>query len=98
MSYAYAAAEENASGGMTVTSPTMGASGVMPALVRYYYVDKMFERAKIIRALKIAGIIGNLFKHNATISGAQGGCQAEIRDFLKENPILQRDYTRERVA
>lgn len=78
MSYAYAAAEENASGGMTVTSPTMGASGVMPALVRYYYVDKMFERAKIIRALKIAGIIGNLFKHNATISGAQGGCQAEI--------------------
>lgn len=78
MSYAYAAAEENASGGMTVTSPTMGASGVMPALVRYYYVDKMFDRAKIIRALKIAGIIGNLFKHNATISGAQGGCQAEI--------------------
>ena len=78
MSYAYAAAEENASGGMTVTSPTMGASGVMPSLVRYYYVDRMFDRAKIIRALKIAGIIGNLFKHNATISGAQGGCQAEI--------------------
>lgn len=78
MSYAYAAAEENAAGGMTVTSPTMGASGVMPSLVRYYYVDKMYEREKVIRALKIAGIIGNLFKHNATISGAQGGCQAEI--------------------
>lgn len=78
MSYAYAAAEENASGGMTVTSPTMGASGVMPSLVRYYYIDKKANRNKIISALKIAGIIGNLFKHNATISGAQGGCQAEI--------------------
>ena len=78
MSYAYAAAEENAAGGMTVTSPTMGASGVMPALVRYYYVDKKFERETIIEALKVAGLIGNLFKHNATISGAQGGCQAEI--------------------
>ena len=78
MAYAYAAAEENASGGMTVTSPTMGASGVMPALVRYYYVDKKCERKTIIEGLKVAGLIGNLFKHNATISGAQGGCQAEI--------------------
>lgn len=78
MSYAYAASEENASGGMTVTSPTMGASGVMPSLVRYYLIDKQYEKEKIIKGLKISGIIGNLFKTNATISGAQGGCQAEI--------------------
>lgn len=78
MSYAYAASEENASGGMTVTSPTMGASGVMPSLVRYYKVNKQQDEKKIIQGLKIAGIIGNLFKSNATISGAQGGCQAEI--------------------
>lgn len=78
MSYAYSAAEENASGGMTVTSPTMGASGVMPSLVRYYYLDQKVEKKRIIQALKVAGIIGNLFKTNATISGAQGGCQAEI--------------------
>lgn len=78
MSYAYAASEENAAGGETVTSPTMGSSGVMPSLVRYYYVDKRKDKKKILQGLKIAGIIGNLFKHNATISGAQGGCQAEI--------------------
>ena len=78
MSYAYAASEENASGGTTVTSPTMGASGVMPSLVRYYMMDKHAKRKKVIQGLKIAGIIGNLFKSNATISGAQGGCQAEI--------------------
>ncbi len=78
MAYAYAASEENASGGMTVTAPTMGASGVMPSLVRYYKADRHFSEEKIIEGLKIAGIIGNLFKTNATISGAQGGCQAEI--------------------
>ncbi len=78
MAYAYAASEENASGGMTVTAPTMGASGVMPSLVRYYRLDRHFSEEKIIQGLKIAGIIGNLFKTNATISGAQGGCQAEI--------------------
>ena len=78
MSYAYAASEENASGGVTVTSPTMGASGVMPSLVRYYIHDLHMERSKVIEGLKVASIIGNVFKKNATISGAQGGCQAEI--------------------
>lgn len=76
--YAYSASEENAAGGMTVTGPTLGSSGVLPALIYYYYYDRKFQREEIVRGLKIAGIIGNLIKQNATISGAQGGCQAEI--------------------
>lgn len=76
--YAYSASEENAAGGTTVTAPTLGSSGVLPALIYYYYYDRKFQREEIVRGLKIAGLIGNLIKHNATISGAQGGCQAEI--------------------
>lgn len=76
--YAYAASEENAGGGTTVTAPTLGASGVMPALIRYFYQDCQIEESKIIDGLKIASIVGNLIKTNASISGAQGGCQAEI--------------------
>lgn len=78
MAYAYAASEVNASGGLVVTAPTMGACGVMPALVTYYLKDLHADRNEVIKALKIAGLIGNLFKTNATISGAQGGCQAEV--------------------
>ncbi len=76
--YAYSASEENASGGMTVTAPTLGSSGVLPSLIYYYYYDRKLQREALIRGLKIAGLIGNLIKQNATISGAQGGCQAEI--------------------
>lgn len=76
--YAYSASEENAGGGITVTAPTLGSSGVLPALIYYYYYDRKFQREQIVRGLKIAGLIGNLIKQNATISGAQGGCQAEI--------------------
>ncbi|MBS6396265.1 MAG: L-serine ammonia-lyase, iron-sulfur-dependent, subunit alpha [Clostridiales bacterium] len=78
MAYAYAASEENASGGTVVTAPTLGSSGVLPSLIRYYIHDRQVPRTQIITGLKIAGIIGNLFKTNATISGAEGGCQAEI--------------------
>lgn len=77
-SYAYAAAEQNASGGTTVTAPTLGASGVLPALMYYYYTNKAVPKQKLVDALKIGGLFGNLIKHNATISGAKGGCQAEI--------------------
>lgn len=77
-SYAYAAAEENASGNTTVTAPTLGSSGVMPAIMYYYYYNKGMNRQELIDSLKIAGLFGNLIKHNATISGAKGGCQAEI--------------------
>lgn len=77
-SYAYAASEENASGQMTVTAPTLGSSGVLPALMYYYYYNKGMDKETLVNSLKIAGLFGNLIKQNATISGAKGGCQAEI--------------------
>lgn len=76
--YAYSASEENAGGSITVTAPTLGSSGIMPALVYYYYRDLGYTKEAICNGLKIAGLFGNLIKENATISGAQGGCQAEI--------------------
>lgn len=76
--YAYSASEENASGNITVTAPTLGSSGILPALVTYFHSDLGYSTACIRNGLKVAGLFGNLIKHNATISGAQGGCQAEI--------------------
>lgn len=76
--YALAVAEENASGGKVVTAPTCGSSGVIPALL---YLNKSFydfSDKRIIRALATAGIIGNIIKTNASISGAEVGCQGEI--------------------
>lgn len=78
MSYAYACSEENASLGQVVTSPTLGSCGVLAATMYYYYNDLEFSKSKLINALKVAGIFGNIVKRNATISGAVGGCQAEI--------------------
>jgi|GEM_PF-15552 len=78
MSYAYAACEENAAGNTCVTAPTMGASGVIAALMYYYYHNKGVSRQKLIEALGVGGIFGNIIKKNATISGAIGGCQAEV--------------------
>ncbi|MDO4702179.1 MAG: L-serine ammonia-lyase, iron-sulfur-dependent, subunit alpha [Erysipelotrichaceae bacterium] len=78
MSYAYAANEENASGQLVVTAPTLGACGVMAAMVYYYHNDLGISKEKIVDGLKIAGIFGNLIKRNASISGACGGCQAEV--------------------
>lgn len=77
-SYAYAAGEQNASGGTVVTAPTMGASGVLPALVYHYSIDLGYPKKIILNALKVAGLIGNLIQENATISGAKAGCQAEV--------------------
>lgn len=76
--YAYAASEENASGCTTVTAPTLGSSGILPSLIYYHYHDLGYSRECIRNGLKVAGLFGNLIKENATISGAQGGCQAEI--------------------
>lgn len=77
-SYALAASEHNASMGEVVTAPTCGACGVMPAILRYlqeiYHVDNQTIR----KALAVAGILGLLAKHNASISGAEAGCQAEV--------------------
>ncbi len=73
-----AVAEENASGGVIVTAPTCGASGVLPAVL---YAEKIYngvEEDKLIEALCVAGLIGNLVKTNGSISGAEVGCQGEV--------------------
>jgi len=76
--YAYAVTEQNADNGTVVTAPTCGACGVVPAVLKYAQVTKGFTDEQIIRGLATAGIIGNLTKTNASISGAECGCQAEI--------------------
>ena len=76
--YAYAVAEQNAGNGTVVTAPTCGACGVLPAVLKYAQVTKGFTDEQICRGLATAGIIGNLTKTNASISGAECGCQAEI--------------------
>ena len=76
--YAFAVSEENASGGTIVTAPTCGACGVLPAVLCYSQEKKGYTDEQIINALATAGLIGNLIKTNASISGAECGCQAEI--------------------
>ncbi|XMB72188.1 L-serine ammonia-lyase [Mycoplasmatota bacterium WC30] len=76
--YAYAVSEVNASAGTVVTAPTCGAAGVLPAVLYYLRDIQKFPDTKIIDALATAGIIGNVVKHNASISGAEAGCQAEV--------------------
>lgn len=76
--YAYAVAEQNADNGTIVTAPTCGACGVLPAVLKYIQDTKGYSDETICRGLATAGIIGNLTKSNASISGAECGCQAEI--------------------
>ena len=76
--YAYAVSEENASGGVIVTAPTCGACGVLPAVLKYLQTKRRFSDREILHALATASLIGNLIKTNASISGAECGCQAEI--------------------
>ena len=76
--FALAVNEENASFGRVVTAPTNGASGVIPSVLMYYVCFYDATDEDIVRFLMVAGEIGSLFKKNATISAAQGGCQAEI--------------------
>ncbi|MBI4978179.1 MAG: L-serine ammonia-lyase [Spirochaetes bacterium] len=75
---ALAVAEENASGGIVVTAPTCGAAGVLPSVLSYIAQVNGVTEKKIIEALAVAGMIGNIVKTNASISGAEAGCQAEI--------------------
>ncbi|MCX7995626.1 MAG: L-serine ammonia-lyase [candidate division WOR-3 bacterium] len=77
-SYALAVAEENANGGIVVTAPTCGSSGVLPSVLKYLKESYKLREEKIINALAISGLFGNLIKHNASISGAEVGCQGEI--------------------
>lgn len=78
VSYAYANNEENAACGMVVTAPTLGSSGVLAAIMYHYYHDIGISKSKLVQALMVGGMFGNVIKRNATISGALGGCQAEI--------------------
>lgn len=73
-----AVSEENASGGIIVTTPTCGASGVMPGVLYAYYKTGKFTKEQIANAVLVGGLIGNLVKHNASISGAEVGCQGEV--------------------
>ena len=77
-SYAYAASEENASENVVVTAPTCGSCGVIPAIFYYMEKERGFPENEIIDALAVAGMIGNVIRTNASISGAECGCQAEI--------------------
>lgn len=76
--YALAVAEENADNGVVVTAPTCGSAGIVPAVLYYMHKDRGVEREEIVRALAVAGVIGNVVKHNASVSGAECGCQAEV--------------------
>ena len=76
--YALAVAEQNSSAGTIVTAPTCGAAGVIPGLLRAMREEHNLDEKTCLKALAIGGLIGNLIKENATISGAEAGCQAEI--------------------
>ena len=76
--YAFAVSEQNASGAVIVTAPTCGSCGVVPAALRYIQEKKRLSDEQVVRALAVGGLIGNLVKHNASISGAECGCQAEV--------------------
>ena len=77
-SYAYAVSEQNADNGVIVTAPTCGACAVLPSVLKYMQEKHGFTDKQIYRALAVAGLVGNLVKTNASISGAECGCQAEI--------------------
>lgn len=77
-SYALAVSEENAAGGKIVTAPTCGSCGTLPALLFHVMTNYEMTELKVIRALATAGLVGNIVRHNASISGAEVGCQGEI--------------------
>lgn len=77
-SYAFATAEENAGGGTIVTAPTCGACGVLPAVLKYISERERLSEEKLLDGLAVAGMVGNVVRTNASVSGAEAGCQAEI--------------------
>ena len=76
--YAFAVSGQNADGEVIVTAPTCGSAGVMPSVLYYQQMKRGYTDLEIVRALETGGIIGNLVKTNASISGSECGCQAEI--------------------
>lgn len=77
-SYAFAACEENAAENVVVTAPTCGGCGAIPAVLYYMAHDRGYPENEILDALAVAGLIGNVIRTNASISGAECGCQAEV--------------------
>ncbi len=104
-SYAYAVGESNASFEEVVTAPTCGASGVLAAILYYAYKNEGYSFRKIVDALYVAGLFGNVVKQNASIAGAIGGCEAEIGTassmaaaalcFLHDLSLHQQEYAAE---
>ena len=76
--YALAVSEENAAGGEIVTAPTCGSCGIVPAVLYHLHTSKGFSEQRILRALATAGVFGNVEKTNASVSGAEVGCQGEV--------------------
>lgn len=76
--YALAVSEENASGGTIVTAPTCGSSGVVPGVLYHLAKGHNFKEIRVLHALATAGLFGNIVKTNASISGAEVGCQGEV--------------------
>ncbi len=76
--YALAVSEENACGGTIVTAPTCGSCGIMPSVLYHMKTRYGFSDTRILRALATAGLIGSIVKHNASVSGAEVGCQGEV--------------------
>lgn len=76
--YALAVSEENAAGGEIVTAPTCGSCGIVPAVLYHLHTSKGFSEQRILRALATAGLLGSVVKHNASVSGAEVGCQGEV--------------------
>ncbi len=96
--YALAVSEENAAGGRVVTAPTCGSCGVIPAVLYLFKTETDASEIKILRALATAGLIGNLIKTNASVAGAEVGCQGEVGSCLfhgscRSCPVAGRKYT-----
>lgn len=78
IAYALAVSEENASGGRIVTAPTCGSSGILPAVLYHLMLSRDFREGRIHKAIATAGLFGNVVRTNASISGAEVGCQGEV--------------------
>ena len=104
-SYAFAVSEENAGNGTVVTAPTCGSAGVLPAVLLYMQERHDIPDEKVLEALAVAGLFGSLVKRNASISGAECGCQADIGTAcsmaaaalctLMNKPIAETEYAAE---
>ena len=88
--YAFAVSEQNAAGGVIVTAPTCGSCGVLPAVLRYTQEKRGFSEEEVLHALAAAGVIGNLIRTNASISGAACGCQAAVSDGAASDRVRRR--------